>query len=37
MTGAAMFTIKDVEKLIARATSLTLADWGEAKQSLPDI
>jgi bifunctional non-homologous end joining protein LigD len=34
---ASAFTIKDVKKLQARASSKALRGWGQAEQVLPDI
>jgi bifunctional non-homologous end joining protein LigD len=31
------FSIRDVDELLDRASSKTLAGWGEAKQALPDL
>jgi bifunctional non-homologous end joining protein LigD len=34
--GGNHFTIRDADELLERARSKALADWGEAKQALPD-
>jgi bifunctional non-homologous end joining protein LigD len=36
LTGAARFSIRDADELVARAGSKLLAGWGVASQKLPD-